>query len=138
MDGAVKKQLATGDTIFWSYQVISGRNENQYRLGVAVIVKKEKSNALLEWKATKERLIHARCNSRFIKISVIICYEPSEDADIDAKTLSRTVRNQLRKTSRSPMALGIGDLNGEVTLLQGVTCTVEYLGGFLTSEVTVR
>ena len=42
------------------------------------------------------------------------------------KTLSRTVSNQLRKTSRSPTALGIGDLNGEVTLLQVVTCTVEY------------
>ena len=105
MDGAVKKQLATGDTIFWSYQVISGRNENQHRLGVAVIVKKEKSNALLKWKATKERLIHARCNSRFIKISVIICYAPLEDADIEANTLSMPVSNQLRKTSQCMMYL---------------------------------
>ena len=49
---------------------------------------------------------------------------------------------------RSPTGLGQSDLNGEVTLLHGVICTVEYNlglshgdcngGGVLTSEVTVR
>ena len=42
---------------------------------------------------------------------------------------------------RSPMGLGKSDLNGEVTLLQGVICPVEYnLGlskGDRNGEVTV-
>ena len=50
---------------------------------------------------------------------------------------------------KSPTGLGKSDLNGEVTLLQGVTCTVKYNLGLrhgdcngevflLYSEVTVR
>ena len=53
--GAEKRQLATGDTILWL-----GRNDNQHRQEVALIIQKGKSDTHLEWKLINERLFCAR------------------------------------------------------------------------------
>ena len=76
--GAGKRQLATGDTILWS-----GREDNQHRQGVALIIQKEKGNTLLEWKPITERFLYARFKSRFIKLSVVTCYAHTEEAEKD-------------------------------------------------------
>ena len=39
---------------------------------------------------------------------------------------------------RSPLGLGESDLNGEVTLLQGVICTVEYNLGLSHGDCNVE
>ena len=77
--GAGKRQLATGDTILWS-----GREDNQHRQGVALIIQKEKGNTLLEWKPITERFLYARFKSKFIKLSVVTCYAPTEEAEKDS------------------------------------------------------
>ena len=98
-NGAGKRQLATGDTILWS-----DREDNQHRQGVALITQKEKGNTLLVWKPITERLLYARFNSRFIQLSVVTCYAPTEEAEKKRKkTTSTTVFSQLWKTSPNMM-----------------------------------
>ena len=84
--GAGKRQLATGDTILWS-----GREDNQHRQGVALIIQKEKGNNLLEWKPITERLLYTRFKSRFIKLSVVTYYAPTEEAEKEEKDRRNSV-----------------------------------------------
>ena len=72
--GVGKRKLATGDTILWS-----GREDNQHRQGVTLIIQKEKGNTLLAWKPITE------FKSRFIKLSVVTCYAPTEEAEKEEK-----------------------------------------------------
>ena len=50
-------------------------------------------NTLLEWKPINERLLYARFNSRFIKLSVVTCYAPTGEAEKKGK------RQLLRQSS---------------------------------------
>ena len=66
------RKTTTGDrTILWS-----GREDNQHRQGVALIIQKEKGNTLLEWKPITERFLYARFKSS---------YAPTEEAEKEEK-----------------------------------------------------
>ena len=59
----------------------SGREDNQHTEGVAIIMSDKVANALMEWKPLGERLVMARFNSKYTKLTVITCYAPIEDAE---------------------------------------------------------
>ena len=48
-----------------------------------MLIQKENNNTLLEWKPINEQFLYARFNSRFIKLSVVTCYAPTEEAEKD-------------------------------------------------------
>ena len=85
--GAGKRQLVTGDTILWS-----GRIDNQHRQEVALLIQKDKSNILLERKPITERLLYARSNSIFNKLSMVTCYAPTEEAEKGEKNNFYNIR----------------------------------------------
>ena len=66
-----KRTLSSGYTILYS-----DRSDNQHRGGVAIIVTRK-----LEWKPINDRLLKARFNSKFAKLTVIAWYAPTEDAE---------------------------------------------------------
>ena len=78
--GAGKRKLASGHTIFFS-----GRSDNQHNGGVAIIVNKKHEKSLLEWKPVSDRLIMARFNSKYTKLTLLSCYAPTEDASEEEK-----------------------------------------------------
>ena len=63
-----KRTLSSGHTILYS-----GRSDNQHRGGVAIIVTRKVEKTLLEWKPINDRLLKARFNSKFAKLTVIAC-----------------------------------------------------------------
>ncbi|XP_033127831.1 craniofacial development protein 2-like [Anneissia japonica] len=65
------------------YTVIFSGNENIHLYRVAVIIDKEISSTLLEWEPISDRLIRARFNSKYCKLSVLQCYALTNDADED-------------------------------------------------------
>ena len=65
--------------------VYSGRNDNDHREGVAIIMSKEAKKSVIEWTPISERLMVARFKSRYTKLSVIQCYAPTNDAEEEAK-----------------------------------------------------
>ena len=74
--GTGKRKLTTGLPLLYS-----GRKDDQHREGVALLLKKEVKRALIEWNPISERLISARFNSKFAKLSIINCYAPTDDAE---------------------------------------------------------
>ena len=59
----------------------SGREDNQDAEGVAIIMSDKAVKALIEWKPLGERLIMARFNSKYAKLTVITCYVPIQNAE---------------------------------------------------------
>ena len=108
--GAGKRQLSTRDTILWS-----GREDNQHRQGVALIIQKEKGNTLLEWKPITERFLYARLKSRFIKLSVVTCYAPTEEAEKEEKdNFYDSLRSILEDIPKHDVLVVLGDFNARV------------------------
>ena len=67
--------------ISWHTILVSGRPDNQHRGGVAIIINKKHERSLLEWIPVSDRLIMAGFNSRCVKLILLTCYVPTEDAD---------------------------------------------------------
>ena len=57
------------------------REDNQHAEGVATIMPDEAAKALMEWKPLGERLIMARFNSKYTKLTVITCYTSIVDVE---------------------------------------------------------
>ena len=78
--GTGKRRLASGHTI-----VFSGRSDDQHSEGVALLLNRKTEKALLEWKPFGSRLLKARFHSKYTKLSVLVCYAPTEDANAEVK-----------------------------------------------------
>ena len=64
------------------YTVIySRRKDNQHAEGVAIIMSRKAAKPLLEWKPLSDRVIMARINSKYTKLTVITCYPSIEGAE---------------------------------------------------------
>ncbi|KAH3831051.1 hypothetical protein DPMN_104311 [Dreissena polymorpha] len=51
---------------------------------------KELHKSLIEWKPINERLMSARFNSAYAKLTIVVCYAPTEVAEDTEKTPSTT------------------------------------------------
>ena len=105
-----KRILSSGHTILYS-----GRSDNQHRGGVAIIVTRNVEKTLLEWKPINDRLLKARFNSKFAKLTVIACYAPTEDAEEEIKDeFYDQLKEEIRTTPRHDVLMVVGDLNARV------------------------
>jgi hypothetical protein len=60
---------------------------------VALLLKPKSEKALIEWKPFGPRLLKARFHSKYTKLTVLVCYAPTEDIDAEVKD---TFYDQLR------------------------------------------
>ena len=60
----------------------SGRDDNHHIAGVALILKKR---TLIEWKPVSARLLRARFFGKHSKLTIIQCYSPTSDAELEEK-----------------------------------------------------
>ena len=65
--------------------IYSGREENNHRECVAIVMTPTAKKRLLEWEPINERLITARFNGRYAKTSIIVCYAPTNNAEEEQK-----------------------------------------------------
>ena len=102
-------RLNSGRTILYSGQSINHVN------GVAIIISKEVEKTLLQWQPVNDRLITARFDSNFCKLTLIQCYAPTNDADEEIKN---EFYDQLQAVfdgvPQHDMVLITGDLNAKV------------------------
>ncbi|XP_071177470.1 craniofacial development protein 2-like [Mytilus edulis] len=95
--------------------VYSGRKDNIHREVVAIIMNKQASKALIEWKHIGERLITARFHSKYVKLTLIQSYAPTNEADIETKTdFYEKFRSVMEGVHTHDVALVNGDLNAKV------------------------
>ena len=78
--GANKIRYISGTTVRHS-----GRSDSEHREVVAILINPIASKALMEWEPVDERLVRARFNSRYCKLTVIVCYAPTNDESDETK-----------------------------------------------------
>ena len=66
--GQGKMQLTEGETIFYS-----GRDDNNHREGVGILMSRSAARALMDWTPISERIIQAWFYSQHIKLTIIFC-----------------------------------------------------------------
>jgi len=108
--GGGQRDLSSGHTILYS-----GRNDGQHLNGVALILSKKTKASLQEWEPMSERLLRARFNSKYTKLTVIVCYAPQEDKPEEEKDeFYYNLNSIIDKTSKHDMLLVLGDINAKV------------------------
>lgn len=106
--GSGTRQLATG------HQLYSGRTDDHHNREVAIITTKQVHKRLLEWKPVKERKITARYNSAFAKLTVIVCYGPTNSVDVEKDTFYDQLQKLVDETLAHDVLLIMGYLNAKV------------------------
>ena len=108
--GTGKRRLASGHTI-----VFSRRSDDQHSEGVALLLNRKTEKALLEWKPFRSRLLKARFHSKYTKLSVLVCYAPTEDANAEVKdAFYDQLQTAVESVHAHDMLLILGDLNAKV------------------------
>ena len=80
-----------GHTILYS-----GQTDQHHRSRVAMIMNRKVEKSLLDWKPISDRLIKARFNFKFAKLTVIVCYAPTEDAEEEIKNEYEKLEEEIR------------------------------------------
>ncbi|XP_048743228.2 craniofacial development protein 2-like [Ostrea edulis] len=75
--GEVK--TTTGETILYS------GSDNSHHHGVGLILDKTSRESMITWKPVNDRIISARFFSKFVKLTVIQIYSPTNDSNDDEK-----------------------------------------------------
>jgi exonuclease III len=112
------------------YSGMPGGNEPHIR-GVGILINRNIKDALLEWKTLSERIITARINTKFRKMSVVQCYAPISGKEAFYSRLHRT----LLATHRSDI-LSMADFNVQVT--NDYQDTEDVIGKYGTSFANKR
>jgi exonuclease III len=80
--------------------------------GVGILLSKNIRAALLEWNPITERIITARVETKFRKMSIVQCYAPTEDAEPTEKEVFYSLLDRtLTATHRSDIVSMMGDFN---------------------------
>ena len=77
--GSGRQLSHDGSTILYS-----GHEDTHIR-GVALVISKQKANTLLEWEPISDRIMKARFNSKNCKLTIILCYAPTNESDKEDK-----------------------------------------------------
>ena len=95
--------------------VMSGREDDLRREGVALMMNKKAASAMTEWKPAGSRLMTARFKSRQSNLSIVVGYSPINDASDDAKdAFYEQVQDLLSDIPDRDMKMLVGDFNAKV------------------------
>ena len=110
--GTGKRQLPSGHA-----KLYSGRTDNRHAEGVAIIYRSKLKKTLIEWKPMGTRLVTAKFNSRYTKLTIISCYASIVDAEKEEEATNAR-SDQLQEATHillaHDMLLVIGNLNARV------------------------
>lgn len=96
-------------------------SDNQHTDDVANINAEKAAKALMEWKPLGERLIMARFNSKYLKLTVITCHAPIDDAEEAKKiTFYDQLQQAIQEVPLHDVLCVIGDFKDRVWNDEGI------------------
>uniref|UniRef100_A0A3P9H430 Endonuclease/exonuclease/phosphatase domain-containing protein n=1 Tax=Oryzias latipes TaxID=8090 RepID=A0A3P9H430_ORYLA len=108
--GSGKVITSTGETLLYS-----GREDSKHQEGVAIILKKGAEKSLIEWKPVNSRLIKIRMRGSHMNMTIIQCYSPTNDSEVEAKdSFYEQLDTEVKLTPRHDVLIIMGDLNAKV------------------------
>ena len=106
--GFGKLRTSTGEYILYS------GSEEDYQRGVGLVLKKEARMALLRWNPLSGKIMNARFNSRFAKLTLIMIYAPTNGAEERiADEFYEQLQKELEREDRHHGWMIMGDANAE-------------------------
>ena len=99
----------TGEVILYS------GSEGEHHRGVGLVLTRAARSALLRWNPVNERIISARFDSRFAKMTVIQIYAPTNDAEDSVKdNFYEQLQKEIEAIPRHDITIIMGDANAKV------------------------
>ena len=93
----------------------SGRDDDIHREGVAIMMTEEAARSLMDWTPVNERIIKARFYSKYIKLTLIHTYAPTEIASEQVKDDFYTVLQEvIDSVHQHDILIITGDMNAKV------------------------
>ena len=102
-------KTSTGECILYS------GSEEEHQRGVGLVLKKEARTTLLRWSPVSDRIMSARFNSRYARLTVILIYAPTNDAEEGVKDeFYEQLQKEVERTPRHDVLIIMGDANAKV------------------------
>jgi hypothetical protein len=107
--GSGEAKFNSGESILYS-----GAEEQHHR-GVGLMMSPEARKCLIKWNPVSERIISARFNSKYVKLTIIQIYSPTNDAKEEEKDeFYEQLQKEISLTPKHDMIILMGDANARV------------------------
>mgnify|MGYP001792712307 CR=1 FL=1 len=107
--GFGKERTITGETII--YSGLDGGCHS----GVALAMNDETRKCMMKWKPITDRMISARFFSKYVKMSIIQIYSPTNDASYeDKESFYALLQKEIDATPKHDLLIVLGDANAKV------------------------
>lgn len=107
-----QKHTPEGYAFYWSGMP---NKDDIHQYGVGILVNAELKNAIIDYKCVNERIMTMRFKGRQRNVSIIQCYAPTEDSDVNNKDAFYDQLNAtLLETPENDFKILMGDFNAKV------------------------
>ena len=120
-----------GHFIMEGTDVLFSGQQSRHIHGVALMVSRSLFQCLVKWTPVNERILFARFKTKFHSLSIIVCYAPTNDANIvDKEHFYDDLADVMNLIPRRDFTLILGDMNAKVGADPSVAPSVMGPHGF--------
>ncbi|KAK2723402.1 hypothetical protein QYM36_001913 [Artemia franciscana] len=103
------------ETLNHGYVLVYSREDSHHQAGVGLMMSPVAYRAMLKWTPINEKILFARFATAHTKLSVIVCYIPTNVADDDVKdSFYETLQAVTKDIPKHDVLCVVGDLNAKV------------------------
>ncbi|KAK2715242.1 hypothetical protein QYM36_010030 [Artemia franciscana] len=103
------------ETLDHGYVLLYSEEDNHHQAGVGLMMSPTAYRTMLKWTPINEKILFARFATTHTKLSFIVCYAPTNEADDDVKdSFYETLQAVTKDIPKHDVLCVVGDLNAKV------------------------